>query len=554
MILQEKTMGVDLFQAAGITPPNLNANASQTASAPANNSGGVDLFQAAGINPNAQPQQKAPWYVPDQMAHELAPINVGAARFGGNILSDVGKLTGSQALQNTGQQVVQNAPQTFGLTNPDLRQTLLEGASQYAPYGLLQSMIPAAGLTGKAASLLQGTAAGTAFGATQNPNEPWKGAAVGGALGFGSEFLPILGSGASKLAQKFQPDSLRQQIMSGLSQGRGLQENAQSLASDIQNTFQSQKDQGSALYQPVFDAVGDSPIYKTNQAGAYPNLDQDTFNTAIKSQRSISKMNDNFMANPTFQNAHDFQSQLGYEIRGLQNKDNVTKLDTAESNKLDALQDARTSLLGDMNNFLQKTNPQLADQYSGATSNWEQNVTPYYANRDIYKIANGSIVNPDNLTSIFKNPEPDTLKIIKDLPSDASNKILYSYLGKAAASKDPQSLVNSFNKLDEAGLSSFATPSLSQQIDQLSGRITSAKVGQHIAGLGAGVGLGHFLPMEGAEVLGGMAGSYLGPYTAKLLSKLSPSVRSNPALGAAARNAYSYPAKALIGSMIGGNQ
>lgn len=158
------------------------------------------------------------------IASKLAPINAGAAKFGGNILQDVGSLAqnmgnsvnpggiytmglgasnAAQDLKNIGSNVVNTANQTFGV-QPSTTSNIEENIAQYAPYlaaaprtiaSQTLSRIPVIGnlLSGG----LRGAQIGASYGASQSP----QGQALPDALqnaeygAIGGAAIPALGLG-----------------------------------------------------------------------------------------------------------------------------------------------------------------------------------------------------------------------------------------------------------------------------------------------------------------------------------------------------------------------
>jgi hypothetical protein len=394
------------------------------------------------------------------------------------------------------------------------------------------------------------------YGALTNQDDRAGGAAEGSALSAGLDTLPGAFGLAGKLMSGFKPQQTMENIISALSGGKGLEENSQSLAQDIQNTFQQKVNEGQALYQPVFDQFGNSSLELNNPLrrlyntpSQYLSLGNDVVGSY---DRDLKDVHDQFLQDPTLQNAHSLQSQLGSSIRDLQATESKSGLTAADRSTLQGYQKAQQALKTDINQFLYSKSPDLANQYQSATQNWAQNVVPYLDNRGIAGIAKGDITNPRDITNIFKSPEPNVQKIVDDLPDDAKNKVLYSILGKTNATKSPQNLVNAFNKLDEQGLSSYVTPDLASQISQLSSAIGKRTNLDRLIGVGAGALLGHGLgiaPMA-AELAGAAGGALFGP---QLLSKI-PSIGGNEFISTLAKNAYPGIKKAILANNIPGVQ
>lgn len=164
----------------------------------------VDLFAQQGINPNQ----------PGFWQNLESGINVGGAKFGGNLIQDIGSLgqgfkqnlntanllpqglmsgQGAQQAQNLGANISNNAPQMYGQPQ-GLTGALAQGFSQYAPYLIGGELAPTSGAlssipyAGRLMSPLAQKAAqaGAAYGASQSaPGQAVSGAASDAALNFG---------------------------------------------------------------------------------------------------------------------------------------------------------------------------------------------------------------------------------------------------------------------------------------------------------------------------------------------------------------------------------
>ncbi len=237
----------------------------------------------------------------------------------------------------------------------------------------------------------------------------------------------------------------------------------------------------------------------SNLRGQYPSLGTDitsNYTTPIKN------MHNQFIQNPTFQNAHALQSQIGTRIREL----NDVPSDMATANEKYALQTARSALVGrdaqgnitgDIGTYLNNISPNLADQYKNAADYFYQNYTPYLNTPKISDIVSGNITNmqPSSLGNLFKAPGDSMNTILSQLPSSTFDNLLYTKLGQTVPSKSAQGLVNKYQDLDQQGLGSYISPGLQSDIGALNNRI------KYRNALQAGVG----------TVAGAVGGSHLGP-------------------------------------------
>lgn len=430
----------------------------------------------------------------------------------------------------------------------ELLDTARAGVEALPYVGQLAKLMGGDGLTGAskfgADALRQGTGT-AAYGALTNPDDRLKGAAEGfggGALGAG---LPWAAKGVGAAANFIRPQKYAEQLMDSLSGGKGLEDSGKSLAQDVKNTYEQKVNEGAALYKPVFDAEGDSKIYKgkwqDNGNSAYGSLNPKLFDNY---SQDVQDLHFAFGKNPTLQNAHNLQSQLGTEIR----QNSKGNLSIADQNTVKGYQKAQSALKDDINNFMADKNPDLASQYQVATKNWAENVVPYIENPKISKMAKGDIENPRNISNIFRNPEADTQKVIDDMGPEASRKILYSELGKVKLT--PEKLAEAYGKLESKGLSSYVTPKLSDQFDTLLGRTKARNAAQFLAGGVGGGLLGGHTGIPYAEMLGTLLGAGVGA-GAHYLPKMGIPLSS---FSNAAGAAYNPLRQAVLANAIPGAQ
>lgn len=430
-------------------------------------------------------------------------------------------------------------------------------------------------LLGRAAQALGGGAGrilGTgAYGAATTPDSRVRGALTGAAGGTIGEALPALAG----LAKYASPQRLTDSIMNYIRGGRSVEENAQSLAADIKKSFETKQGEASDLYSPLFDSVGDSSIYgnivkPTSKLGIqidpaisslirrpsirevdgnivnlpadYKNLDPEIINKYLPDTREL---HNEFIDNPTVQNAHNLQSQLGFDLRELQKK---PIKDAADNINFQNWRKARNNLQQDVHSFLNvKDNTgDLSKMYGDATNYYRENIAPYLTNKDIAKIAKGKITNPSNVANIFKFPEEEVTKVVNDLGDESKKKIIYSGLTKKVGLTS-QDLVNQINGLEKKGLESYITPNLQMQLDKLPARMGAKTALQRAAGLGLGLATIPRAAGIGAEIGGGIGAAALTPAIMRSLQ------RNLPIAPIARGISKAYPAirKGVLGLSLG---
>jgi len=317
--------------------------------------------------------------------------------------------------------------------------------------------------------------AGAGIGALQSPQAPMTGALAGGTASMLPQAAGKAVSAAPKFLEKLSqqfPKKMAKSILNELGQGRGIEENAKSVAKDIYDAANHRVAQSSENYGNILSKVGNNKIYKYRMPKkGFLGLDADLL---AKSPKSLQRVNAAFLKAPTFENAHTLQSELGSEAYHVGDPRNLS---IADKNTVRDWKDARTSLKNDMVKYLNRRDKggQLATEYRAASDFHKNEVQPYRDNKQISDISRGAVTNPRNLSTIFKNPESDTLKVMKDLGPEANNKIVYGELGKLKGKLTPKALVKAHNTLDQKGLSSYVSDSLEGQMTTLKRRMLGTK-------------------------------------------------------------------------------
>jgi hypothetical protein len=466
-------------------------------------------------------------------------------------------------------------------------------------------------------SLARRAAGSGIYGAITSPQNPGTGAAENAGISTGLDLLGGAPKVYGALAQYVKPNQYAKQLIGSLSPGQNLEENAKSLSQDIENAYKKHQGAASDLYSPVFNRVGNSSIYDpltdaTTTKSTSNNFDNindvinhlnDKNNTELKTPSDLKDyllnnhgvsfknnkqildffnsgrhdipasskyislnpsiadnynydlkdLHQQFIKNPTFQNAHNLQAQLGSSIRDLQKTRSKSGLTSADSSVLQGNIAAKTALNSDMNNFLGNSNQNLSDQYQQANKYFINNVVPYRESPQLSQIANGTLTNPKNIGNLFKSPSDNTLKVIDDLGDSGRNKVLYSQLGNI---NKPEKLLDALQKLPNKGFSSYITPQVSQGIEPLANRIMARNLAQRVSGGALGAALAHASGsgMLGMDVLGATLGGLANPTVMGAISKALPLDTIAKGASAVGRTTYPTLTKAILANNIQSNQ
>ena len=322
-----------------------------------------------------------------------------------------------------------NLSSAFGVNSPNMIDELIQGASRFAPYGMASAGLGATGILG-------GAGTGAVYGATQSEN-PLLGAVEGGAVG---GLLGALPKAINSIRPKKISDSLKEM----------LSEEAVAIKKQPSEELYNKAFEGTAnenIYgkepssgnKTIDDLIKVIPENKASEYGfKYTDLDPKQV-SKIYSGRTLKLLHNKAIENPTLQNMHHLQSELGAKIRKLSAKELANKsLDAGDQVLRDSYKLSRELLKNDIDSFLKKTGKEGADKfYKEASSIYAKDVVPLNNASDLIEahMSIGDEVNAKTLSkalqkaSIKKNlkkmPMPEeVLELGKTLKNRLRNKAI----------------------------------------------------------------------------------------------------------------------------------
>jgi len=405
------------------------------------------------------------------------------------------------------------SPGLLGFPQPEKPRTLggeLSSASLAIPGGgLLSKVLPKAmpalskSIANYAGDIAQNAGIGGALSALEG-KDALKGAESSGLAT--AAISPVIG-GAAKIAGAFQPQKTADKIVEYLGGGKSLSENLKELADTMKTSFKSAQNEAKTLYDPVIKHSGLSghSIYREiNPSGIHAFTERPEYKLE-GIQGKLKKSFDEFNKNPSLENAHRLQSQLGREsqnIQYLQPPGTPTKYDLIEM---------RQNIKNDISSFLESKNPEIAKKYEQASEHYATNVAPYLDNNRIRQLVKNKSPKIDNIFNVFKNPNEGIEKIASDIGTKGQNSILYAALKQNKENVTANKLMQSMSKLDEKGFGGYMHPELEGYFKQLSNQMRNKELLQRAGGLFAGGQIGKTLGMPGGELLGSALGAMKAP-------------------------------------------
>ncbi|MDD5211394.1 MAG: hypothetical protein PHV62_03200 [Sulfuricurvum sp.] len=360
-------------------------------------------------------------------------------------------------------------------------------------------------------SLLGQVASNAGWGATQaEPGERLQAAAEGAA----TAAIPFgLAKGAKAVKAGYQyvkPAQDAEALVNQLGRGaKTAEENVNQLANSIKEAHAANVEDALQSKQAVMDAAGKEFI--NPQQSAYVNKG----NATHLYDSDLKELHDNFLNNPTFENADKLQSQLGDEIGYYQRLASRDNLAPADKPKLTELKKARDYLNKDQDDLLQSLSPDLKAQYRVFKDKWKQNVVPYKSSqtlRDIIKDGDQAGITRSQINKEFAFPDKNINKISSDIGQEGKDRILFNEI-QGAKQDDVGNLANAIlNAKKMKGMSSYVSPEVESAAQNLNKRATASKyyetakagaqgaalgsiAGVPLIGAGLGVTLKHGLPL-----------------------------------------------------------
>jgi hypothetical protein len=416
--------------------------------------------------------------------------NVGflPARLGADILA--GLAEGGQSLRNvpynitrtiapeTAERIAQSgwagrhlfAPQkndfssTFGVNEPNILDRIIQGTASVGP-------LAAATGGGTLAGLMRG---GAISGGLTSEN-PFLGATLGAGAGAIGKAIPTIGKSLIGLSKRMgstnpinwiRPGQTAQEIAYRATP-EFLESNVAPSRALYNKAFEGTK--GMGIYEPQAnrialneltgsvskEAIPDSAIkYRDIPAGKLKELIKQgsgkTYPEILPEELALTReaggggqlelMHDLFTEQPTLENAHNLQRQLGYKIGNLKGKIANKTISPAEEVILNRATRARDILKNDIHNFLERVEPGKAKPYKQATELFKNDVIPARNAADIINKhihMPGNRVEAESLSNALKRASSLEGLERKPLPSELLNlnEILRKRIGNKEAAK-----------------------------------------------------------------------------------------------------------------------
>lgn len=304
--------------------------------------------------------------------------------------------------------------------------------------------------------------------------------------------------GSKKLYDFINPSKLSVKFLNEIG-GVNSDVNAERIANTINTSHDIQLADALKHKTKVIDSIGKKELLPENY------LNNEKLNEILKKEPNIKRIHDKFNNEPNFENADKLQSQINTRIRELYDLSKIKKLDTEGGRILQELKGLKIDLDKDMDDFMDSQHPDLKREYKTFKYKYKKNVSPYYSNTKLTKISKGDTtgIRSSTIRNIFSSPNKFIEKILKDLPKETKDNILYNELHMLNM-KNPYKLIKKLDELEQSkGYSKYITPEIRKIKEELKRKIIARNIalatGAGISGYAAGSMLNH-------PDIGGIAG------------------------------------------------
>lgn len=215
-------------------------------------------------------------------------------------------------------------------------------------------------------------------------------------------------------------------------------------------------------------------------------LSSDNAKNISRYNGDLKDVHEEFMRNPTFENAHKLESQLEAENRYYRKLYNQGKLDQAGNLDWRAVKRSRAALSDDMKNVLSGLPEDLQSEWQQFKTKYRQNYAPYESTTPLAQISKGNTqgTRPETIRAIFSYPNRNVQKILGDLPQETRNNILYNELTHLDVN-EPEQIANFIDNLEQdKGYAKYITPEIKQYRDAIKSRLKNKARLVNIGSLG----------------------------------------------------------------------
>lgn len=178
--------------------------------------------------------------------------------------------------------------------------------------------------------------------------------------------------------------------------------------------------------------------------------------------KGLNKLHENFSKSRSFNAAHKLESKLGREKSNLEYRQKMGTIDTNGELRLENIGKAYKDLRNDMDVMVKNQPKHIQDEWATFKKKYRENYKPYESTPALTEITKGTTkgTEPSTIRGIFSHPTQEVQKILKDLPHEGKNYVIYNELAGLKPT-DAEGIVNALNKLEQTGgYGKYITPEM----------------------------------------------------------------------------------------------
>lgn len=305
---------------------------------------------------------------------------------------------------------------------------------------------------------------------------------------------------SKNIIQNFRPGEIASTLGNYLGKGaKTMDENAEELGNLVRNKANQHMDNTDVYFNHVLNNVGNEKVF--DRPYALTSTAPDKYESVINkmSDLNIGDLFTKFKNEPTIQNAHNLQSELGVMIGDLQRQ--PITIDLAK--QIEGLKGVRDEVKAGITDRLGKIDDiqgtRYQKNYKIASDLYRDNVIPYLSDPNLRKVVREGQLNVPNLHESFAHPtdyvNPRTgqreigpiNKIMQDLPPEARDRILFGAIGGVRDIDNPAQQLARLENAEENGYSKYFNPEVKNHINEMKKRkyyLDMLKTGAKIGGYG----------------------------------------------------------------------
>ncbi len=257
------------------------------------------------------------------------------------------------------------------------------------------------------------------------------------------------------------------------------EEGAEKLSKIIMDKHAQRVEESSQFFKHPFRQAGKNKLYEHVDPLITTAVDKELAIMKNIKGLKVGPLYKAFKENPTIENAHWLQSELGAVVGDLKNNLNKTPADRATLASINKVRETlKSDIIDAFKRHDRNSNENLTPMYKKGIELHREHVEPFRSTPELREITNGGVETPKNIENIFdtptniKNSKGESKigpinKVISDLPEEAKDLILFNKVGASKHSGNHQKLVDALMSAKNEGFSKYFNPHVDKSIESI---------------------------------------------------------------------------------------